>query len=75
MGFSCFTGCILIDNHSIQDVKLTSLRRHVGLVCQDIVSDLYLYRLVSLFLFFHKRNNKISLQGLKHKIFLLLLCL
>lgn len=30
------SGCILIDNHSIQDVKLTSLRRHVGLVCQDI---------------------------------------
>ncbi|KAM1196926.1 hypothetical protein ACFX2I_008592 [Malus domestica] len=31
------SGCILIDNHSIQDVKLTSLRRHVGLVSQDIM--------------------------------------
>lgn len=57
MGFSCFTGCILIDNHSIQDVKLTSLRRHVGLVSQDIVSDLYLYLLVSLFLFFSTKET------------------
>ncbi|PQQ19068.1 ABC transporter B family member 29 chloroplastic isoform X2 [Prunus yedoensis var. nudiflora] len=30
------SGCILIDNHNIQSVKLTSLRRHVGLVSQDI---------------------------------------
>ncbi|CAL9026406.1 unnamed protein product [Prunus brigantina] len=30
------SGCILIDNHNIQSVKITSLRRHVGLVSQDI---------------------------------------
>lgn len=39
LDFLIFTGCILIDNHNIQSVKLTSLRRHVGLVSQDIVSD------------------------------------
>ncbi|XP_057488713.1 ABC transporter B family member 29, chloroplastic-like isoform X2 [Actinidia eriantha] len=29
-------GCILIDNHNIQSIRLESLRRHVGLVSQDI---------------------------------------
>ncbi|CAK7341847.1 unnamed protein product [Dovyalis caffra] len=29
-------GCILVDNQNIQDVQLESLRRHVGLVSQDI---------------------------------------
>ncbi|XP_059668710.1 ABC transporter B family member 29, chloroplastic isoform X3 [Cornus florida] len=29
-------GCILIDNHNIQSIHLESLRRHVGLVSQDI---------------------------------------
>lgn len=31
------TGCILVDNQNIQNVQLESLRRHVGLVSQDIV--------------------------------------
>lgn len=30
------TGCILIDNNNIQSIRLESLRRHVGLVSQDI---------------------------------------
>ncbi|KAM3737436.1 hypothetical protein ACB098_09G055600 [Castanea mollissima] len=30
------SGCILIDNHNIQDIRLDSLRRHVSLVSQDI---------------------------------------
>ncbi|KAK9290662.1 hypothetical protein L1049_008835 [Liquidambar formosana] len=30
------SGCILIDNHNIQNIRLESLRRHVGLVSQDI---------------------------------------
>ncbi|XP_061374546.1 ABC transporter B family member 29, chloroplastic [Gastrolobium bilobum] len=30
------SGCILIDNHNIQNIRLQSLRRHVGLVSQDI---------------------------------------
>lgn len=30
------SGCILIDNHNIQDIRLDSLRRHVSLVPQDI---------------------------------------
>uniref|UniRef100_A0A6N2MSE2 ABC transporter domain-containing protein n=1 Tax=Salix viminalis TaxID=40686 RepID=A0A6N2MSE2_SALVM len=29
-------GCILVDNQNIQNVQLESLRRHVGLVSQDI---------------------------------------
>ncbi|XP_054785006.1 ABC transporter B family member 29, chloroplastic [Prosopis cineraria] len=29
-------GCILIDNHNIQSIRLQSLRRHVSLVSQDI---------------------------------------
>ncbi|OVA10000.1 ABC transporter [Macleaya cordata] len=29
-------GCILIDDHNIQNIRLESLRRHVGLVSQDI---------------------------------------
>lgn len=33
------TGSIYMDNHDIQNIKLKSLRRHVGLVSQDIVSD------------------------------------
>ncbi|XP_027364890.1 ABC transporter B family member 29, chloroplastic isoform X3 [Abrus precatorius] len=30
------SGCILIDNHNIQNIRLASLRRHVGVVSQDI---------------------------------------
>ncbi|KAK7278675.1 hypothetical protein RJT34_23710 [Clitoria ternatea] len=30
------SGCILIDNHNIQNIQLASLRRHVGVVSQDI---------------------------------------
>ncbi|KAK9921302.1 hypothetical protein M0R45_029819 [Rubus argutus] len=30
------SGCILIDNHNIQNLRLTSLRRHIGLVSQEI---------------------------------------
>ncbi|KDP37308.1 hypothetical protein JCGZ_06762 [Jatropha curcas] len=30
------SGCVLIDNQNIQDIRLESLRRHVGLVSQDI---------------------------------------
>lgn len=37
--FSRLTGCILIDNHDIQSIRLESLRGHVALVSQDIVSD------------------------------------
>lgn len=33
------TGSILIDNHNIQNIRLQSLRRHVGLVSQDVVSN------------------------------------
>ncbi|KAL2323073.1 hypothetical protein Fmac_027452 [Flemingia macrophylla] len=33
------SGCILIDNNNIQDIRLASLRRHVSVVSQDIVSD------------------------------------
>lgn len=29
-------GCILIDNHDIRNIRLESLRRHVGLVSQDV---------------------------------------
>ncbi|XP_058107222.1 ABC transporter B family member 29, chloroplastic isoform X5 [Magnolia sinica] len=29
-------GCILLDNHDIQDIRLESLRRHIALVSQDI---------------------------------------
>ncbi|KAF5747796.1 ABC transporter family protein [Tripterygium wilfordii] len=29
-------GCILVDNHNIQNVQLESLRRHIALVSQDI---------------------------------------
>ncbi|PIA59136.1 hypothetical protein AQUCO_00400177v1 [Aquilegia coerulea] len=29
-------GCILIDNHDIQNIRLESLRRHISLVSQDI---------------------------------------
>lgn len=36
--FSMVTGSILVDNHDIQRIRLDSLRRHVGLVSQDIVS-------------------------------------
>ncbi|WRX24319.1 ABC transporter-like [Theobroma cacao] len=32
-------GSILVDNRNIQNIRLESLRRHVGLVSQDIVSD------------------------------------
>lgn len=32
------TGSILINNHNIQNIRLQSLRRHVGLVSQDVVS-------------------------------------
>ncbi|KAJ0089023.1 hypothetical protein Patl1_32539 [Pistacia atlantica] len=40
------SGRILIDNHNIQNIRLDNLRRHVGLVSQDIVStcQLTLYR-------------------------------
>ncbi|EXB54572.1 ABC transporter B family member 29 [Morus notabilis] len=31
------SGYILIDNHNIQSIRLQSLRRHVGLVSQDII--------------------------------------
>ncbi|XP_057960832.1 ABC transporter B family member 29, chloroplastic isoform X3 [Malania oleifera] len=31
------SGCILVDNHNIQSIQLESLRRHIGLVSQDIV--------------------------------------
>ncbi|XP_028795544.1 ABC transporter B family member 29, chloroplastic isoform X4 [Neltuma alba] len=30
------SGCILVDNHNIQSIRLQSLRRHVSLVSQDI---------------------------------------
>ncbi|XP_010245202.1 PREDICTED: ABC transporter B family member 29, chloroplastic [Nelumbo nucifera] len=30
------SGCILVDNHDIQNIRLESLKRHVGLVSQDI---------------------------------------
>ncbi|CAL0299402.1 unnamed protein product [Lupinus luteus] len=30
------SGCIVVDNHNIQNIRLQSLRRHVGLVSQDI---------------------------------------
>ncbi|KAL2599668.1 hypothetical protein AAZV13_10G065300 [Glycine max] len=30
------SGCILIDNHNIQNIRLASLRRHVSVVSQDI---------------------------------------
>ncbi|KAH1231765.1 ABC transporter B family member 29, chloroplastic [Glycine max] len=33
------SGCILINNHNIQNIWLASLRRHVSIVSQDIVSD------------------------------------
>lgn len=29
-------GCVFLDNHNIQGIRLKSLRRHVGLVSQDI---------------------------------------
>jgi hypothetical protein len=32
-------GAILIDNQNTQNISLQSLRRHVGVVSQDIVSD------------------------------------
>ncbi|RDX92815.1 ABC transporter B family member 29, chloroplastic, partial [Mucuna pruriens] len=32
------SGCIMIDDHNIQNIRLTSLRRHVSVVSQDIVS-------------------------------------
>lgn len=32
-------GSIQIDNQNIQNIRLQSLRRHVGVVSQDIVSD------------------------------------
>lgn len=35
----CLTGSILIDGHNIQDIRLEDLRRHVGLVSQDTVSN------------------------------------
>ncbi|XP_022767061.1 ABC transporter B family member 29, chloroplastic isoform X5 [Durio zibethinus] len=31
------TGSILVDNHNIKNIRLESLRRHVGLVSQDII--------------------------------------
>ena len=37
------TGCVILDNHNIQGIRLKSLRRHVGLVSQDIVSDCSLH--------------------------------
>ncbi|KAK7345328.1 hypothetical protein VNO77_15930 [Canavalia gladiata] len=30
------SGCMLIDNHNIRNIRLSSLRRHVGVVSQDI---------------------------------------
>ncbi|XP_059463489.1 ABC transporter B family member 29, chloroplastic isoform X1 [Corylus avellana] len=30
------SGCILIDNHNIQDIRLDNLRRHISFVSQDI---------------------------------------
>ncbi|KAL9425354.1 hypothetical protein AB3S75_032329 [Citrus x aurantiifolia] len=30
------SGCILVDDHDVQNIRLDSLRRHVGLVSQDI---------------------------------------
>lgn len=30
------SGCIMIDNHNIQNIRLSSLRRHVGVVSQNI---------------------------------------
>ena len=49
------TGCVFLDNHNIQGIRLKSLRRHVGLVSQDIVSDcsLHSYILVPFYLFFY----------------------
>lgn len=42
MDISCcfyyLVGCILVDNHDIQDIRLKSLREHIVLVPQDIVS-------------------------------------
>ncbi|KAH9674558.1 ABC transporter B family member 29 [Citrus sinensis] len=32
-------GCILVDDHDVQNIRLDSLRRHVGLVSQDISSE------------------------------------
>ena len=37
--FLMLTGCILVDDHDVQNIRLDSLRRHVGVVSQDIVSD------------------------------------
>ncbi|WCJ33373.1 ATP-dependent lipid A-core flippase [Euphorbia peplus] len=34
--FDTYSGHILVDNHDIQNVKLEALRRHIGLVSQDI---------------------------------------
>lgn len=34
------TGTIEIDGYDIRNIQLDSLRRHVGLVSQDIVSDM-----------------------------------
>lgn len=31
------SGCILVDNHDIQDIRLRSLREHIALVSQDIM--------------------------------------
>lgn len=37
--FFCITGSIFIDNQNISDIRLGSLRSHVGLVSQDVVSN------------------------------------
>ncbi|XP_065856237.1 ABC transporter B family member 29, chloroplastic isoform X2 [Euphorbia lathyris] len=34
--FDTYSGHILVDNHDIQNIKLETLRKHIGLVSQDI---------------------------------------
>lgn len=38
---SILAGSILIDGCNIENIKFQSLRRHVGLVSQDSVSDIW----------------------------------
>lgn len=35
-----FLGAIFVDNQNIEHIHLESLRRHIGLVSQDTVSNL-----------------------------------
>ncbi|RYR71360.1 hypothetical protein Ahy_A02g005628 isoform C [Arachis hypogaea] len=54
------SGSILIDNHNIENIRLRSLRKHVGLVSQDIVST------IAENIGYRDLTTKIDMERVKH---------